>query len=97
MIKIKYTKDSLEITGHAGYADYGKDIVCASVSTLVVCSINNMKSIDKDSVDYKDDGNKITIKVFNNNYSEIIFDNLIQMLKELAKDYPKNIKIESEK
>lgn len=97
MIKIKYTKDSLELTGHAGYADYGKDIVCASVSTLVVCSINNMKSIDKDSVDYKDDGNKITIKVFNNNYSEIIFDNLIQMLKELAKDYPKNIKIESEK
>ena len=56
MIKIKYTKDSLELTGHAGYADYGKDIVCASVSTLVVCSINNMKSIDKDSVDYKDDG-----------------------------------------
>ena len=97
MIKIKYTKDSLELTGHAGYADYGKDIVCASVSTLVVCSINNMKSIDKDSVDYKDDGNKITIKVFNNNYSEIIFDKLIQMLKELAKDYPKNIKIESEK
>ena len=97
MIKIKYTKDSLELTGHAGYAEYGKDIVCASVSTLVVCSINNMKSIDKDSVDYKDDGNKITIKVFNNNYSEIIFDNLIQMLEELAKDYPKNIKIESEK
>ena len=97
MIKIKYTKDSLELTGHAGYANYGKDIVCASVSTLVVCSINNMKSIDKDSVDYKDDGNKITIKVFNNNYSEIIFDNLIQMLEELAKDYPKNIKIESEK
>ena len=97
MIKIKYTKDSLELTGHAGYADYGKDIVCASVSTLVVCSINNMKSIDKDSVDYKDNGNKITIKVFNNDYSEIIFENLIQMLEELAKDYPKNIKIESEK
>ena len=97
MIKIKYTKDSLELTGHAGYANYGKDIVCASVSTLVVCSINNMKSIDEDSVDYKDDGNKITIKVFNNDYSKIIFENLIQMLEELAKDYPKNIKIESEK
>ena len=97
MIKIKYTKDSLELTGHAGYADYGKDIVCASVSTLIACSINNMKSIDKDSVDYKDDGSKITIKVFNNDYSNIIFDNLIQMLEELAKDYPKNIKIESEK
>ena len=97
MIRIKYTNESLELTGHAGYADYGKDIVCASVSTLVVCSINNMKSIDEDSVDYKDDGNKITIKVFNNNYSKIIFENLIQMLEELAKDYPKNIKIESEK
>lgn len=39
MIEIKYleneTEYELTIQGHSGYADYGKDIVCASVSILV--------------------------------------------------------------
>lgn len=37
MIKIKLDDEnlSLTITGHADYAEYGKDIVCAGVSSLV--------------------------------------------------------------
>ena len=97
MIKVVYSSNSLIVTGHANYDDYGKDIVCASVSSLITCTVNGIYSLNKNSILYKDDGNKITIKVFNNNYSKIIFENLIQMLEELAKDYPKNIKIESEK
>ena len=35
MIKARWTAPtSLTITGHAGYAERGKDIVCAGVSTL---------------------------------------------------------------
>lgn len=97
MIKIKYNTDSLELSGHADFADYGKDIVCAAVSTLLTCSVNNIYSIDKESINYKDDGNKIRIEILKNDYSKLIFNNLILMLKELANDYPKNIKIESEK
>ena len=29
-------------SGHAGYDDYGKDIVCASVSVLVINTINSL-------------------------------------------------------
>ena len=93
MIKIKYNTDSLELSGHADFADYGKDIVCAAVSTLLTCSVNNIYSIDKESINYKDDGNKIRIEILKNDYSKLIFNNLILMLKELANDYPKNIKI----
>lgn len=35
MIKIILTEDSIEISGHANYAEPGKDIVCASVSTII--------------------------------------------------------------
>ncbi len=37
MIKIKLDEEnlSLTVTGHADYAEYGKDIVCAGVSSLV--------------------------------------------------------------
>lgn len=33
MITAEYRDNTLSIKGHAGYAEYGKDIVCACVST----------------------------------------------------------------
>lgn len=47
MIKIKETDTSVEITGHAGYADKGKDIVCSAISAL---SQTFFESLDKLSV-----------------------------------------------
>ena len=33
---------TVDIVGHAGYAEQGKDIVCAGVSTLAYTLINNL-------------------------------------------------------
>ena len=33
--------------GHAGYADYGQDIVCASISVLVINTINSLEDTSK--------------------------------------------------
>ena len=48
MIKISYKKDKLieeiKIQGHAMYSDFGKDIVCSAVSTMVTTTINNILS-----------------------------------------------------
>ncbi len=35
MITIKLTDKRLEVRGHAGYSEPGKDIVCAAVSILI--------------------------------------------------------------
>lgn len=35
MIKVQFTENKITITGHAGYAPPGQDIVCAAVSALV--------------------------------------------------------------
>jgi len=35
MIKITMYQDGFYVEGHADYAEYGDDIVCASVSTIV--------------------------------------------------------------
>ena len=40
MIKIKILKDYIEVKGHANYDDFGKDIVCASVSSIVITTVN---------------------------------------------------------
>ncbi len=35
MISICLTDNSISIEGHADYDEYGKDIICASVSTIL--------------------------------------------------------------
>ena len=97
MIKVVYSSNSLIVTGHANYDDYGKDIVCASVSSLITCTVNGIYSLNKNSILYKDDSNTREIKILDDENALKLFNNLILMLKDLAKDYPKNIKIESEK
>ena len=48
MIKVEIENNKIEIKGHANYDDYGKDIVCASVSSIVITTINAI--IDRKSV-----------------------------------------------
>lgn len=94
MIKVKVLDDSISILGHANYDDYGKDIVCASVSSIVMCSVEAISSFDINAVDIKQDNDKLTI--FINKHDSItitLINNMIRCLKELEKGYPKNIKI----
>lgn len=97
MIKVSINKNRIVITGHAGYADYGKDIVCASCSSIVITSINAALRLENNSVIYKEEKDKLTIDIMSNNQNVLlIIENMIAMLKELALTYKKNIKIEEE-
>ena len=95
MIKIKYNDEftNLKITGHAGYAEYGQDIVCASVSSIIQTSINIAHEFNSD-IKYSDDGNTIII-INNTNDDNVlkVLKNMIDMLIELQRQYPKNINI----
>ena len=47
-------------------AEYGKDIVCASVSSIIYTSINAIASINPKYIDVQDDGNVMTIEIKEN-------------------------------
>lgn len=51
MVKVKTHIDSgevlISIKGHAGYAEHGKDIVCAGVSTLVQTMLLGLENISQ--------------------------------------------------
>ncbi len=94
MIKVHIFDKKIIITGHANYADYGKDIVCASVSSIVITSINACLRIDNNSILYKEEKDKLTIDINSNNKNILlIIENMIEMLKSLALTYKENIKI----
>lgn len=102
MIKVKLVKDNNKIkrviiTGHAGFDDFGKDIVCASVSSTVITSVNASLSINSESLIYNED-NGLDIEVVKDDIvTTKIIDNMIANLYELEKAYPKNIEIKEEK
>ena len=97
MIRVKRINNIITVSGHANYADVGYDIVCASVSSIVGTVVNCIMNIDRDSITYIDDGNVITItKINDNNVVNTILDTMIEILKDLEKQYKENIKIESE-
>lgn len=96
-VSIKNNNEINEITisGHSGYETQGKDIVCASVSSIAITTINGILSIDSESLEYKtsDGCIKISIKKHSTVVDNLI-QNMINLLKELEKDYNKYIKIE---
>ncbi len=63
--KNKYT---IEASGHSGYAEAGKDIVCAAVSTLMFSFLNFM---DQKDIDYKIEYSDGYMKIEVENYKKI--------------------------
>lgn len=96
MIIIKKEDNLITIKGHANYKD-DNDIVCASVSSIMYTTVNAILRFDREAILYQDDSKVVTIKVLKNDeLTKTLLENMFALLYELASQYPKNIKIESE-
>lgn len=99
MIKVSVTKKNqqiqeVSIQGHAMYDDFGKDIVCAAVSSCVITTVNGILEIDKDWILAKQDSKGLLIQVQNSSdVCQTLLANMISLLEELHDQYPKNLKI----
>lgn len=93
MIKISIKEKQIIIKGHANYDELGKDIVCASVSSMVITTVNAILRIDSDAIKYSDD-NGVTIDIIKDDeITNKLINNLIDLLEELENQYPKYIEI----
>lgn len=102
MIEITYYPDEykLAVSGHSGYAEKGKDIVCAGVSSLFYALAASLDALDKsawktDLEIWFDDGEG-TIKVvpdekFAPNV-QLIFWTILNGLEFIASSYPDHVK-----
>lgn len=94
MIKVEIENNKIEIKGHANYDDYGKDIICASVSSIVITTINAIIEFDPESIYYEDLNNRILIeKLKDDDITNKLINNMVELLEELEKSYKDNIKI----
>lgn len=101
MIKIKVVKldqiiHSIEITGHANADECGKDLVCASVSSISIGILNALDEMAKDTCLIECSGNRIYIEVIlQSELAQTILNVGLIQLKTIEESYGKNVKIET--
>ena len=86
------------VSGHAGYADSGKDIVCSAVSAMTSLVINTLEEVFNCGGDLKvDEDGKISYslpqKATPSKASVGILEGFRLQLEDYSKVYPKNIKV----
>ena len=99
MIKIKVNQEnevinSINITGHSGYSEVGSDIVCASVSSICITTVNAIVRLDSNAITYEEKDGFLKVEI--NSHNEVIDTltlNMVELLSELANDYKDYIKI----
>ncbi len=99
MINVSFEKREgalvgFKISGHAGYDDYGSDIVCASVTSAVQLTVNAVCEILKCKADVKVLDNEITLRLSCYEKEAVSFLEALHLhLEILSQDYRGTIKI----
>ena len=100
MIKVKIKRkgnviENILITGHSGYQEAGSDIVCASVSSICITTVNAIIRIDSNAIEYDEQDGYLTVDIKKHTVViDILIENMLELLNELEEDYKNYIKIE---
>ena len=85
---------SIEMNGHSGYAESGKDIVCAGVSSLVYAAINSFDSIEEQRISIDDGMLKLNLRGKKvSDHDQIVLEVMLNGFSMIAGQYKKNVKI----
>ncbi len=102
MIKAEFFRKNnsysgFRIGGHAGYSDSGSDIVCASVSSAVMLTVNTITDFfGIDAEVFADENVSLEISDFRKSSVEVadkLISSLITHLEAVSEEFPKTINI----
>lgn len=97
LVKVERTKNGkikTFLNGHSGYAKAGRDIVCAAVSALAQGAVIGLTKVLNEDVSVERSDGCLQFEVADNLKTEIVVNTMVEAIKDLAKQYPKNIKME---
>ena len=87
--------------GHAGYAEAGKDIVCAAVSALTQTTLNGLKNVLKAPVMFDIDDEAAILEArltpeaseAQVRQAQLLLQTLLEGLQAIERSYPRNVRI----
>ena len=94
MIAASVRLDGITIDGHAGYAEAGKDIVCAGVTALTENLIDSIESLTKDTIQYDISPGRVDIQFKNlSEDGKLLVDSFFLGICAVERDFPRYVKI----
>ena len=94
MIAVSVRKDEILIEGHAGYAEFGKDIVCAGVTALTETLIQSMENLTTDKISYNIIPGRVDIHFKDlSEKGKLLVDSFFTGICLIADDFPDYVKI----
>ena len=94
MIAVSVRKDRITVSGHAGFAEAGKDIVCAGVTALIQTLIKAASDLTEDKIDYEISPGRADIHYRNlSEKSKTLVDSFFVGVCMIANEYPEYVKI----
>ena len=95
MIAVSVRKDGIEINGHAGYAETGKDIVCAGMTALTQTLVRSMQGLTKDKIEYEVSLGRADIHYGNlSEEGKLLVDSFFIGVCSIADEFPEFVRIE---
>ena len=85
----------LEVRGHAGFAQVGRDIVCAAVSALVLTSARGVASYGGARTRVHDDpsGAYVLDVTGGGARAQAVLETTLEGLRAIARSYPGNLRV----
>lgn len=94
MIEVRIRPERIEIFGHAGYAEPGKDIVCAGVTALTQMLIQSIEYLTDDEIEYRLSPGRVDINYGNlSEKSKILVDSFFIGIRLIADEFPNYVAI----
>ena len=96
MIRAVFKKEGFTLSGHAGYADAGADIVCAAVSAMANLVCNAAEAFGAQAEIFaEEEGANLSYRLTEGcEEAEKLLAVFREELRELENQYPKNIRVE---
>lgn len=94
MIEVKVRKNHIQVSGHAGHAPPGQDIVCAGVTALVQTMAESIQALTEDEIKYEVSPGRADI--YCGNLSEMscaLVDSFFIGICMIAGEFPDNVRI----
>jgi len=91
------TVRGFQVSGHSGYAESGKDILCSAVSALTLNTVNSIEAFTEDEVDALAVNEEEGFRHFRlktvSEKSKLLLDSLVLGITEIEKSYSGYLKV----
>lgn len=95
MIVVIVRNDGITVSGHAGYAENGKDIVCAGVTALVQTLVKSADDLTEDKIEYEISPGRADIQYrCLSEAGKLLVDAFFIGICMIADEFPDHVRIE---